>query len=89
MGESIENNTEVEILSPKRTGENPNAQTLDKTIDIQVKNINGNDTKIVVEEENQSPDALKTDDKQPNYQTNQSFDPENKLTEDLGDYQQK
>jgi hypothetical protein len=52
MGESIENNTEVEILSPKRTGENPNAQTLDKTIDIQVKNINGNDTKIVLEEEN-------------------------------------
>ena len=86
MGESIEHNTEKEMVTPSRTVENTNAHTQDKTIDIQVKNINGNDTKIVVGDEKKATDAIKSDDKQPFKKTNESIDPENKLTEDLGDY---
>lgn len=36
------------MISPSRAQETTNNQALDKTIDIQVKNINRNDARIVV-----------------------------------------
>ena len=66
--------------------DNANNQTLDKTIDIQVRNINGKDARIVVGESGRSPIGLEDEGCQ---QKNYKFDSERKTTDDMGDYQQR
>ena len=58
IGDSIHKNENKNMVSPSRVQENANGQTLDKTIDIQVKNINGNDARIFVGDALKSPEEI-------------------------------